>query len=118
MAALLTALAAAMLSPSAVLAAGALAVGSCDAHGYSYDYASRARAREVALANCPGACEIKVTIARSCAAFAVDSTNICDARGWGYAASRAAAESNALGFCARYGGRACVIRAWVCDARG
>ena len=100
-------------------AAGAIAVGSCDRSGYSYDHGNAALARTRALAECAKngdrSCRIVVNTRRNCGAFAVDETNRCGARGWGLAPSRRRAEVIALAQCASYGGRNCVVRTWTCD---
>jgi len=105
-----------MADRTASYAAGAIAVGHCDRHGYSYGYDSEAAAKQRALAECgangDSSCEVVVTLHGACGAFAVSG---CEARGWGYAGSRAAAENIALSFCRRYGGDDCHVAAWVCD---
>jgi hypothetical protein len=55
---------------------------------------------------------------RSCAAFAIDARNACGPHGWAKAPSLARAQNVASEQCHRFGGRNCVIRAWVCDAKG
>jgi len=97
--------------------AGALAIGRCDRHGYSYDYPSSNAALTRALVECASegdrTCQLVSEIAGGCAAFAVSGT--CGPRGWGTASSRPEAEALALGFCRQYGGGHCTIRRWVCD---
>jgi hypothetical protein len=55
---------------------------------------------------------------RTCAAFAIDGGNACGPHAWAKADNLARAQNIASEQCHRYGGRACVIRAWVCDAKG
>ncbi len=99
-------------------AAGALAVGACGAYGFAYDYARPEGARAAALGKCAGDCKIVTPIKRNCAALAVEVGKSCGA--FGYAAARrlGRAQNTALRYCYRYGGKDCVIRAWVCDAKG
>lgn len=100
-----------------VEAAGALAIGSCDRHGYSYDYATLDQARTRALVECASggdrSCHVVSEIAGGCAALAVSGN--CGPRGWSSAASRVDAEAIALDYCRQYGGAHCRIRRWVCD---
>ncbi len=101
---------------SAAQAAGALAIGTCNGDGWSYNWPSVATAESVALANCASKgdrCQVVATMIRECAAFAVSGS--CGARGWAVALSQGAAESAALAQCRSYGGTACAVRAWVCD---
>jgi hypothetical protein len=109
-----------VLSAPPVHAWGALAVGSCHRYGTSYDYATRERAKNVALANCPGDCDIKRFLKRHCAAFAVDAANgpSCSHRGWARARTLQVAQALALLKCRAQGGNYCVIRARFCDHTG
>lgn len=100
-------------------AAGALATGPCGAFGYAYDDVSPEAAALRARAQCKGRdCKVVTSFAMTCAAFAVDGKNACGPNGWAQAAKLAQARSIASDQCQRYGGRNCVIRAWVCDQRG
>ncbi len=100
-------------------AAGALAIGPCGAYGSAYDFAAMSRARAQALASCRGKkCHIVATLRHGCAAFAVDAAKMCGALGYGTAPRLGQAQNVAIRQCYRYGGKICVIRAWVCDARG
>jgi len=58
-------------------------------------------------------CKIVATTYDACAAIAVSGH--CGPRGWGTAATRTRAEAVALENCARYGGRDCTVRKWVCS---
>lgn len=113
------AVAAVLLAASTVAgrAAGAFAVGACGAYGFSYDYPQADAAREAALGQCTGDCKV-VAVKRACAAFAIDGTNVCGPHGYATAAKLGAAQNTALRQCYRYGGRDCVVRAWICDAKG
>jgi hypothetical protein len=100
-------------------AAGALAVGTCGAYGFAYDYRQSDAARTAALGNCKGAgCKIVTALQRGCAAFAIDGRNACGPNGYASGSRLAVAQNSALHQCYRYGGKDCVIRAWVCDAKG
>jgi hypothetical protein len=111
--------AAAMLMPAVVevRAAGAFAVGSCGAYGYSYDYPELEAARRAAINQCSGECKT-VPVRRACAALAVDATNACGAHGYATAPKLGSAQNTALKQCYEYGGKDCMIRAWICDAKG
>jgi len=99
-------------------AAGALAVGSCGAFGYGNDFAHLADATGAALAQCSGRCRVVLTALHRCAAFAVDAKNVCGPHGWASAARLGRAQNLALRQCYQFGGRECVIRAFLCDAKG
>lgn len=123
--------AALMLAITAVLfatlatarAAGALAVGSCGAFGQSYDFTDQDGARANAVAQCPGGnsgekCKVVATLKHGCAAFAVDGTNPCGAQGWAKGPRLGRAQNEALKACYDRGGKDCVIRTFLCDAKG
>ena len=100
-------------------AAGALAIGNCGAFGQAYDFPNMNSARDSALSQCQGqACRVVTTVKRSCAAFAVDGANPCGARGWGKGPRLGGAQNEALRGCYKDGGRDCVIRTFICDAKG
>ena len=100
-------------------AAGAMAVGSCAAYGFAYDYGNAEEARSAALAQCNGKnCSVVATVQRSCVAFAIDGRNACGPHGFATAKRLGQAENTALRYCYKYGGKDCVIRAWACDAKG
>jgi hypothetical protein len=103
---------------ASVEAAGALAVGTCGAFGYGNDFAHLADATGAALAQCSGKCRVVLTALRRCAAFAVDVKNLCGPHGWASAARLGQAQNLALRQCYQLGGRECVIRAFLCDAKG
>jgi hypothetical protein len=98
-------------------AAGAFAVGNCGAYGFSYDFPKPTAASEAALGKCSGDCKV-IPVRRTCAAFAIDGANACGAHGYATGAKLGAAQNTALRQCYKYGGRDCVIRAWICDAKG
>jgi hypothetical protein len=103
----------------AAQAAGALAVGACGAYGFAYDYPRTEAARSAALGNCKGAaCKVVTAMRRSCAAFAIDGHNACGPNGYASADRLGQAQNSAMRQCYRFGGKDCVIRAWVCDAKG
>jgi hypothetical protein len=100
-------------------AAGALAVGTCGAYGFAYDYQQAEAARIAALGKCKGStCKIVTAMRGSCAAFAIDGRNSCGPLGYASATRLGQAQNTALRQCYRFGGKDCVIRAWVCDAKG
>ena len=100
-------------------AAGALAVGSCGAYGQAYDFPSLAAARQSALAQCQGGgCKIVAEVTRGCSAYAVDPANPCAAQGWASGPRLGRAQNQALKSCYGQGGKDCVIRTFICDARG
>ena len=102
-----------------VHAAGALATGRCGAYGYSYDDVSAEAAAQRARAQCKGKdCKVVTSFTKTCAAFAIDAKNTCGPSGWAKAATLAHAQNVAAEQCHRFGGKTCVIRAWVCDSRG
>jgi hypothetical protein len=55
---------------------------------------------------------------RNCAALAIDVKNACGPFGFAAAAQLSSAQNTALRQCYRYGGKNCVIRAFVCDSKG
>jgi hypothetical protein len=109
----------AMLALSVVdaRAAGAFAVGNCGAYGFSYDYPQADAAQQAAKAQCNGDCKV-IPIKRACAAFAIDGSNLCGPHGYATAPRLGAAQNTALQQCYSHGGKDCMIRAWICDAKG
>jgi len=99
-------------------AAGALAIGKCAAYGYAYDYPTAKAAEAEALKKCAGSCKQVVATNRGCIAFAVDGHKPCGPHGYANAPRLGAAQNTALRQCHRYGGKDCMIRAWICDGRG
>jgi hypothetical protein len=107
------------LAPLAAQAAGALAVGHCGAYGFSYDFKGEQAARSAALRKCTGKdCKVVTAMKRNCAALAIDGRNVCGAYGFAAAARLGPAQNSALKQCYRFGGKDCLIRAFVCDAKG
>ena len=98
-------------------AAGALAIGSCGAYGFAYDFPREDAANRAALGKCHGGCKV-VPLSRACGAIAVDGKNACGAHGYAVAPRFGQAQNTALKQCYDYGGKDCVIRAWACDAKG
>ena len=100
-------------------AAGAIAIGTCAAYGYAYDFAELDRARGAALRKCGAqACQVVATMHRNCAALAIDGGDVCGAHGYAVAPRLGRAQNVALRQCYKHGGRDCVIRAWACDGKG
>jgi hypothetical protein len=99
-------------------AAGALAVGSCAAYGYAYDFPSSKAAQAAAMKKCGSSCKNVVTTHKGCAALAVDGHKPCGPNGYASASKLGAAQNTALKQCYQYGGKDCVIRAFMCDAKG
>jgi hypothetical protein len=100
-------------------AAGALAIGKCAAYGYAYDYPSIQEAEAAARAKCSGgACNQVVSTQKGCVAFAVDGRKPCGPNGYANGPRLGAAQNTALKHCYKYGGKDCVIRAWICDGKG
>jgi hypothetical protein len=98
-------------------AAGALAVGACAAYGYAYDYTSSEKAQAAAIEKCGEACKKVVTTDKGCVAFAIDGHKPCGPNGYANASKLGAAQNIALKQCYQYGGKDCVIRAFICDGR-
>jgi hypothetical protein len=104
---------------AAAHAAGALAVGTCGAYGYGFDYGRVADARVAALGKCAGGhCKIVGTVRRGCAAMAVDAKNPCGSFGWAINSHLGKAENLSMRRCVEFGGHDCVVRAWACDEKG
>ena len=100
-------------------AAGALAVGSCGAYGYGFDYTTETAARSAAMRKCSGGnCRIVGMLHRACAAMSVDAKNPCGSFGWAIDSHLGKAENISMRRCVEYGGHDCVIRAWACDEKG
>ena len=100
-------------------AAGALAVGSCGAYGYGYDFHKVADARAAAMRKCTGnGCKVVGTIRRGCAAMAVDVKHPCGSFGWAIDSHLGRAENLSLRRCYEFGGKDCVVRAFACDEKG
>jgi hypothetical protein len=98
-------------------AAGAFAVGNCGAYGFAYDYPEAETARQAATSQCSGECKT-IPVQRACAAFAVDATDACGPHGYATAPKLGSAQNTALKQCYGFGGKDCMIRAWICDAKG
>jgi hypothetical protein len=108
--------------PAPALAEGAFAIGNCD-HGYPYSYswnhASKAAARQIALAYCArhgSNCRIvNDDLNRLCFAFAVDKSQECGPYGLAYYSSLAQTKQEAIATCQQYGGKDCRILVAQCD---
>ena len=112
---LLAAAAIVLAGTAAGNAAGALAIGSCAAYGSAYNFSEAQAAQAAALKKCKGACKVVATMRNGCAAYAVDIRNSCGPHGYASAPTLGRAENAALRYCYKYGGRDCVVRAFVCD---
>jgi hypothetical protein len=100
-------------------AAGALAVGTCGAYGYGYDFRKVEDARAAAMRKCTGnGCKLVGTIRRGCAAMAVDVKHPCGSFGWAIDSHLGRAENLSLRRCYEFGGKDCVVRAFACDEKG
>jgi hypothetical protein len=103
----------------AAQAAGALAVGTCGAYGYGYDFRKVTDARAAAMRKCSGnGCKVVGTIRRGCAAMAVDVKHPCGSFGWAVDSHLGRAENLSLRRCYEFGGKDCVVRAFACDEKG
>jgi hypothetical protein len=107
-----------LLGTETARAAGALAIGNCGAYGLSYDFPQAEAASTAALARCTGECKVATAMRGNCAALSIDIHNACGAFGYAAAPRLGLAQNTALRYCYRNGGKDCVIRAWVCDAKG
>lgn len=111
-------LVAGVLVPGAALADnyGAIAYSqSTGSMGWSYDYASRRQAEDVALQNCrqhASDCHVPLWFRNACGAIAVGENGF----GTGWGTDRGLAESYALDTCRKYTS-ACSVRRWVCTTR-
>jgi Domain of unknown function (DUF4189) len=103
---------------AATQAAGALAVGACGAYGFAYDFHQEQSARTAALGKCAGDCKVVTAMKGNCAAFAIDAHNACGAYGFAAASRLGPAQNAALRQCYQNGGKDCMIRTFVCDAKG
>ncbi len=99
-------------------AAGALAIGVCAAYGFANDYPNVASAEAAARANCSGDCQQVVSTRKGCVAFAVDGHKPCGPLGYANAPRLGTAQNLALQSCYKYGGKDCMIRAFICDSKG
>jgi hypothetical protein len=100
-------------------AAGVIAAGACGAYGQSYDASSLKAARENALAKCTAAdCKVVAQVKQGCSAYAVDGANPCGASGWASGPRLGKVQNDALKACYKAGGKDCIIRTFLCDAKG
>jgi hypothetical protein len=100
-------------------AAGVIATGACGAYGQAYDSPNLNIARKSALAQCHAAdCKVVAQVKRGCSAVAVDGTNPCGASGSASGPKLGRAQNDALKACYKAGGKDCVIRTFLCDAKG
>jgi hypothetical protein len=100
-------------------AAGVIAAGTCGAYGQAYDSPNLDAARRSALAKCTATdCKVVAEVKHGCSALAIDGTNPCGASGWASGARLGRAQNDALKACYKAGGKDCVIRTFLCDAKG
>jgi len=99
-------------------AAGALAIGACGPTASRSTLAADPVARNAALRKCEGDCKVVAALSRNCAAFAVDLRNACGFHGHAMGSRLGLAQNQALRQCYLNGGKDCVVRAFVCDAKG
>ena len=120
----LMAVAASMCLSAPAWAEGAFAIGACNSNGYPYGYswndASKAAARQIALAYCArhgGNCKIvDDDLNLLCFTFAVDKSRKCGPYGLAYYTNRVKSEQQAVAMCRGYGGKDCRIVLSQCDA--
>ena len=75
------------ISANEALGAGAMAIGSCAAYGYAFDYKVLTEARSAALTKCTGhECRLVADVRHGCGAFAIDGRNVCGAKNFAVAA--------------------------------
>ena len=74
-------------------------------------------AKQKALNECGGGCNIVKTFTSGCAAYAADQASGSTAYGWGTASNSGTAQNTALNYCRQSGGNGskCVVRAWGCN---
>jgi uncharacterized protein DUF4189 len=100
-------------------AAGVIAAGSCGAYGQAYDFPSIDAARKSAMSQCQGGdCKVVAQVKHGCSALAVDGANPCGATGSASGPRLGHAQNEALRACYKAGGKDCVIRTFLCDAKG
>jgi Domain of unknown function (DUF4189) len=108
-----------VLAIATAQAAGALAVGSCGAYGYGFDYNNVRDASAAAMSKCTGgSCKVVGVVRKGCAAMALDAKNPCGSFGWAINSHLGKAENASMRRCVEFGGRDCVVRAWACDEKG
>ena len=66
---------------------------------------------------CSGDCKQVVTTKKGCVAYAIDGRKPCGPNSFANAPRLGEAQNTALKFCYKNGGKDCVIRAWICDAK-
>jgi hypothetical protein len=69
------------------------------------------------MEKCGDSCKEVVTTQKGCVAFAVDGHKPCGPHGFANAPRLGAAQNTALKYCYKFGGKDCVIRAWICDGK-
>jgi hypothetical protein len=74
-------------------------------------------AQAAAIEKCGGTCSKVVTTDKGCVALAVDGHKPCGPNGFANGPRLGAAQNTALKHCYKFGGKDCVIRAWICDGK-
>ncbi|HEU0052884.1 MAG TPA: DUF4189 domain-containing protein [Longimicrobium sp.] len=94
---------------------GALALGSGQAWGASWDHPTQSAADARAREECGEGCTVVLrVVGPTCGAYATRGSTY----GWGTGPDRAQAENRALAECAaRTGGRRCSVQVWGCNSR-
>ena len=77
----------------------------------------RIAAQAAAIEKCGGTCKKVVTTEKGCVALAVDGHQPCGPNGFANAPKLGVAQNTALKYCYKFGGKDCVIRAWICDGK-
>ena len=103
---------------TAAPAAGALAVGACGAYGFAIDYARNDTARTAALTSARAKDARRRRHEAQLRGAGDRWEDACGPFGYAAAAGLGLAQNTALKQCYRFGGKDCVIRAFVCDAKG
>jgi uncharacterized protein DUF4189 len=102
----------------ALIAACLVLMPLARAYGFAFDFVADPVARNAALRKCEGDCKVVAALSRNCAAFAVDLRNACGFHGHATASRLGLAQNQALRQCYLNGGKDCVVRSFVCDAKG
>ncbi len=90
----------------------AMAVRTCAAYGYAFDFVNPTKAHTFALNKCAdGRCKVVLTLRRSCAAFAIDTRNACGRHDYAAAQRLGQAQFTVMRYRYNNGGKHCIIRA-------
>ncbi len=84
--------------------------------GWAYEQVDKVTAEKLAMRYCVkqggSKCQVVTSFYRTCGSLAADG----DLIGWGTAATKAAAQQQALAQCFKSGAKHCAVQAWVCSA--